>query len=173
MEEVKTEQLLQRIKENKELLYAMESILENKELLDEIYNSLYYEIKDGKINYEINLYKDKKTGKLYNYKEIQTMPELDVTKYTIYNIIEDIILKFNNSVLATEHRIKRVPLSSYKENNDIKTIPFHKTCQTVNLTSLMNKYPELFIFLAAHYNIDLSVLKDFKKQEYVYKKEIK
>ena len=171
MEAVNMEQLLNQIRGNKSLLCALEKELEKRDLLDEIYNNLNYEIKDGKINYEIDFYRDSRTGRLYtNDLELSAR---NSRNYILYNINEDISLKFKDILVTTEHKVKQIPASDYHKDEAAKIVPFDKTCQVGSLSHLMNIYPELFIFLVAYYDIDFNNLKDFSKNEHVYKKEIK
>ena len=46
MKVVNIEQLLNKIRGDKTLLYNLENELKNRNLLDEIYSNLHYEIKD-------------------------------------------------------------------------------------------------------------------------------
>lgn len=173
MEVVNMKQLFNQIRGNKTLLYALEQELKDRDLLDEVYNDLHYEIKDGEINYEIDLYRDIKNGKLYNYNDLLTNPLLSVTKYKIYCLNENVSLKFKDYLVATEHRVKKIPASDYHKDDHAKIVSFEKQFQVGGLSHLMTIYPELFIFLTAYYNIHFDSLENISKQDHVYKKEIK
>lgn len=173
MENVEIKQLLNKISTNYELLSALEQELADLDLLEEVYQGLYYQIDDVTVRNKVNLYKDDKTGRVYNRYQLSKMPDLNVTKHRVYNIVENITLYFNDYIVATEQKLKPVPASNYDSTKVSRVVPLAETGRSFSLSGLIRIYPELFVVLVAHYDIDLTTLKTISKGRCGYQKEIK
>ena len=175
MEINEIKKIMVKIKDDTTLLYALEKLLDEQGLLEETYQSLHYQIEDLGIKYEINFYEDTKTGKWYSKHEVTNEDTLSLAKKTIYNVKQIESLMFRDYVISSEEKIKSIPDDCYKENKETLNLPLLSSNDVTdsNLANLMHKYPGLFIFLVAHYNIDIDTLKDISNKRHVYKKEIK
>lgn len=179
MKEVKKtecEIILERIKENDDLIEKLIIYLENNGLLEDFYKKIYYTIEKGKPIYNIVYYKNK-DGKLLNLNDINNYNILmcDKLEKCLVYVYDEIKALYFGGYEISKNINRRQEFSKSYDNLSIKICPLisKNNFECFDLVDFMKSNPKIFIYALAIYNINFDELKNIDEKSYTYKKEIK